>query len=51
VAICTELAYRRIDGSRWAWLVVIGSVLMAMVVGIVGHLGGILIFGPDHFMW
>lgn len=51
VAACTELAYRRVDGSRWAWLVVIGSVLMALVVGIVGHLGGILVFGPDHFAW
>jgi uncharacterized membrane protein len=51
VAACTELAYRRTDGSRWAWPVVIGSVLMALVVGIVGHLGGILVFGPDHFAW
>lgn len=51
VAVCTELAHRQIDRSPWAWLVVIGSILMALVVGVVGHLGGILIFGPDHFAW
>lgn len=51
VAICTELAHRQVDRSPWAWLIVISSVLMAMVVGVVGHLGGILIFGPDHFAW
>ncbi len=51
VAICTELAHRQVDRSPWVWLVVVGSVLMALVVGIVGHLGGILIFGPDHFAW
>lgn len=51
VALCTELAHRQIDRSRWTWLIVIGSVLMALVVGVVGHLGGILVFGPDHFAW
>jgi uncharacterized membrane protein len=51
VAVCTELAHRQVDRSRWTWLVVIGSVHMALVVGMVGHLGGILVFGPDHFAW
>jgi uncharacterized membrane protein len=51
VVVCTELAHRQVDRSRWAWLVVIGSVLMALVVGLVGHLGGLLVFGPDHFAW
>lgn len=51
VALCTELAHRQIDRSRWTWLIVIGCVLMALVVGLVGHLGGVLVFGPDHFAW
>lgn len=51
VAFCAELAHRQIDRSRWTWLIVIGSVLMALVVGLVGHLGGMLVFGPDHFAW
>lgn len=51
VAVCTELAHRQVNRSPWSWLAVAGSALIALVVGIVGHLGGILIFGPDHFAW
>lgn len=51
VAVCTELAYRQVNHSRWTWLAIIGSVVMALVVGLVGHLGGILVFGPEHFAW
>lgn len=49
VSVATELAHRRPGAARWMVFGLVGSVGLALVLGVVGHLGGILVFGPDHF--
>jgi uncharacterized membrane protein len=49
VAVLVEIGHRRPAATRWVVTGLLGSVLLALIIGVVGHLGGILVFGPDHF--
>ncbi len=42
--------WRRLDG-RWLVAYAGGLVVASGLVGVVGYLGGSLVFGPDHLAW
>lgn len=50
-ACASEARERWPDRSRWRWLAPVLGILSAIVVGVVGHLGGLLVFGIDHYAW
>lgn len=50
-ACASEARERWPDRSRWRWLAPVLGILSAIVVGVVGHLGGLLVYGLDHYAW
>lgn len=50
-ACASEARERWPDRSQWLWLAPVLGILSAIVVGVVGHLGGLLVYGLDHYAW
>ena len=44
-----------LDGWRYSWVVLGALVLVlsivAVAIGLTGHFGGTLVFGPDYYVW
>lgn len=53
IATCVslEVIHRRQPAGSSRFLPLALLSLAGLVIGIVGHLGGTLVFGPDHFQW
>lgn len=50
-SVTLEITHRRQPVGRLRFLPLLLLALAGLVVGLVGHLGGTLVFGPDHFQW
>jgi uncharacterized membrane protein len=50
-SVTLEITHRRQPIGRLRFLPLLLLALAGLVVGLVGHLGGTLVFGPDHFQW
>jgi uncharacterized membrane protein len=48
LAVCSAVDGRRGRRSLWFRLLLL---LVALSVGVAGHLGGVLVYGPDYFDW
>jgi uncharacterized membrane protein len=50
-SVTLEVIHHRQPMGRLRFLPVVLLSLAGLLVGLVGHLGGTLVFGPDHFQW
>ncbi len=54
ITILTAYAGRRLlqrSSKRALWSYRVSLIVNAILVGVTGHLGALLVFGPDHFAW
>lgn len=50
-SVTLEITHHRQPVGRLRFLPLLLLTLAGLGVGLVGHLGGTLVFGPDHFQW